>query len=715
MKDADQSINLGSIDQPAGNPYLDIDLIVRTAVDAQVDAIHPGYGYLSENAKFADAVREAGLIFIGPTSAAMLTLGDKRTAKDYLRQHDPRVPLIPGFAGEIHDSAQLEQAAARIGYPVMLKASAGGGGRGMRIVHEPSKLKEEFTSAQSEAARSFGSGDCIIEKYIEAGKHIEFQIVGDSFGNVICLWDRECSIQRRHQKVIEESPSRWLTSEKRRDMGEVAVRVGKLLGYENAGTVEFVFDVSDGSFYFLEMNTRLQVEHPITEEVTGLDIVSLQFYVAAGGNLLSIEQLRSPPQIGHAIECRLCAEDPGSNFFPEHGTVRLWQPATLTLPNLKDIRFETALETGSQVSIHFDSMIAKVVVWAPTRSMAIQKAITALSHTVCIGVKTNQRFLQNCLLHRKFREPDYTTSFIPNNLTTLLCDPYAEVSDALRHALMLVPCVFIRTARRYLPESMDRRPFQLISPSFRNQRYDPINAPTTIAMTGKGDNRVAMLVRWVADDNSEHPKITVKVQQLSKISKTNVVNEKSTASLTTDQYNSISNILRADSQEQNTSYEIEIYSCKTRLATSKAKSPWVYAAISILVSGKVYSCFLASENLEFGSTSTKEKVNRIYCHFPKFGTWFLCECYDLLSYFETIRQVSKESDAQAKIIKAPMPCKVLGVLKGDGEEVKAGEVVMVVESMKMEMNISASLDGILQISVKKGDAVNEGGILCQIK
>lgn len=715
MKDADESVNLGSVDQPAGNPYLDIDLIVRTAVNAGVDAIHPGYGYLSENAKFADAVREAGLIFIGPTSTAMSTLGDKRTAKDYLRRHDPQVPLIPGWAGEIQDNAQIQLAASRIGYPVMLKASAGGGGRGMRIVHEASRLKEEFTSAQSEAARSFGSGDCILEKYIEAGKHIEFQIIGDSFRNVVCLWDRECSIQRRHQKVIEESPSPWLTPEKRREMGDVAVRIGKLLGYENAGTVEFVFDVSDGSFYFLEMNTRLQVEHPITEEVTGLDLVSLQFYVAAGGDLMSLPRLRSLPQIGHAIECRLCAEDPNRDFFPEHGTVRLWQPATVSLPNLTDVRFETAMETGSQVSIHFDSMIAKIVIWAPTRSMAIQKALTALAHTVCMGVKTNQRFLQNCLLHQKFRDPDYTTSFIPNNLPTLLSDPYAQVSDALRQALMLIPSVFIRTARKHLPLSMERRPFQLISSSFRNQRYDPVSTPTTITTTGKGENRIAMLVRWITDDNSEHPRLKVKVQPLPKTPPTNDNNQKPSVSVATMQYNSISNALRADSQRQYTTYEIEIYSCKTALATPKTSSPWVYTAMRVLVNDQVYSCFLASENLEFGNISTTGQAKRVYCHFPKFGTWFLCECYDLLSYSETIRQVSEESQTQAKIIKAPMPCKVLGVLKKDGETVKAGEIVMVVESMKMEMNISAPLDGNLKIAVKKGDAVSDGGVLCQIE
>ncbi|KUL82518.1 hypothetical protein ZTR_10641 [Talaromyces verruculosus] len=715
VKSADEAINLGSIDQDGGNPFLNIDLIVETAVKTGADAIHPGYGYLSENAKFADAVREAGLIFIGPTSKAMSTLGDKRTAKDYLRQHDQRVPLIPGFAGDNQNIAELENAAEKIGYPVMLKASAGGGGRGMRIVHEPAKLKAEFASAQSEAARSFGSGDCILEKYIKAGKHIEFQIIGDKHGNVLSLWDRECSIQRRHQKVIEESPSPWLTPQKRREMSEVAVRLGKLLGYENAGTVEFVFDVSDGSFYFLEMNTRLQVEHPITEEVTGIDIVSLQFFVAAGGNLMSIPWLRSIHQTGHAIECRLCAEDPQSNFFPEHGTVRFWQPATTVLTDLKNVRFETAIETGSQVSIHFDSMIAKIVIWAPTRAMAIQKAATVLAHTVCIGLKTNQRFMQNCLLHPSFHEPGYTTSFIPEHLDALITDPYAEISDTLWRSLALVPSVFARTARKHLSSLTVQRPFHEISSSFRNQRGDPVSAQSAIVIAGTGSNQIQLLCQWISDAARENPKLKACVQQLPEVPTASSSTSKSFQA--TKQYNAISNALRAtDTSNQDASYEFEIHDCKAALATSKGSTPWIYASMRVLVNGKVYNCYLTSENCDLLSTSsTTGQAKQVFCHFPTIGTWFLCRYYDLLSYCESIRPVAEVSQAQGKTVKAPMPCKVLGVLKKDGDEVKTGEVVIVVESMKMEMNVSAPANGTFRSSVKKADAVNEGTVLCWIE
>jgi acetyl/propionyl-CoA carboxylase alpha subunit len=301
----------------------------------QADAIHPGYGYLSENANFADAVRNAGITFIGPSSSAMSSLGDKRSAKAYLRQHDSSIPLIPGVISSSQDPNELEKSAAEIGYPVMLKASAGGGGKGMRIVRDGSEFSDALQRTQSEAARLFGSSDCILEKYIESGKHIEIQILGDQHGNVISLIERECSIQRRHQKVIEETPSPWIDAKKRQEMCQAAVGVGKLLNYENAGTVEFVFDVDTGNFYFLEVNTRLQVEHPITEETTRLDLVALQIFVAGGGDLSTVAELSPMPQIGHAIECRLCAEDPSRDFYPENGTLRLWRPLIHVMYDLR--------------------------------------------------------------------------------------------------------------------------------------------------------------------------------------------------------------------------------------------------------------------------------------------------------------------------------------------------------------------------------------------
>ncbi|CAK7220398.1 hypothetical protein SCUCBS95973_004140 [Sporothrix curviconia] len=261
-----------------------MELLIDTALRLGADAIHPGYGYLSEKDEFVTKTEEAGLIFIGPSAKAMSTLGDKRSSKAYLQKHAPDVPLISGFSGTSTRPEDLEGAAAKIGYPIMLKASAGGGGKGMRVVREASQLREELERVQSEAARSFGSADCILEKYIENSKHVEVQIMGDHHGNVVSFFERDCSVQRRHQKVIEESPCPFLTNDLRQQMSNVALSVAKAIGYANAGTVEFVLDVQENKFYFLEVNARLQVEHPITEEVTGTDLVSMQLFVASGEN-----------------------------------------------------------------------------------------------------------------------------------------------------------------------------------------------------------------------------------------------------------------------------------------------------------------------------------------------------------------------------------------------------------------------------------------------
>ncbi|KAI8200661.1 Methylcrotonoyl-CoA carboxylase subunit alpha [Colletotrichum sp. SAR 10_70] len=424
VADAHESICIGSIEHDTKNPFLNIDLLLKTALEAHADAVHPGYGYLSENADFADRVRATGLTFVGPTGQTISTLGDKRTSKEYLRTHAPEVPLIPGFSGSSQNVEDLQDAATRIGFPVMLKASAGGGGKGMRVVREASQLQSELDRAQSEAQRSFGSSDCILEKFIESSKHVEIQIVGDRHGYVVSLFERDCSIQRRNQKVIEETPCLFLDEQTKKSMSDTAVKIGKLLGYEGAGTVEFVVDTATEKFYFLEVNTRLQVEHPITEEVVGVDLVSLQLYVAAGGRLADVPELSALTQTGHAIECRLCAEDPNRDFMPSHDTVALWKPANPHRGASSVVRYETAMQSGASISIYFDSMICKIVVWAPTRTLAIDVLAKELANTACVGIKTNQLFLQSCLLHPGFKDTAYQTSFIPTHLHELLRNPY---------------------------------------------------------------------------------------------------------------------------------------------------------------------------------------------------------------------------------------------------------------------------------------------------
>ncbi|KAH7274765.1 carbamoyl-phosphate synthase L chain, ATP binding domain-containing protein [Fusarium solani] len=625
VSEADEAINLGSMDNSDGNPFLNIQLLVDIALNAGADAIHPGYGYLSENSRFADAVRAAGLIFIGPSSSAINTLGDKREAKEYLSQHEPSVPLIPGFTGS-SSGIQLEDLqvqAERIGLPVMIKASAGGGGKGLRIVRDMSALESEFNRAQSEAQRSFGLSDCIMEKYIEAGKHVEVQIMGDSHGKVISLWERDCSVQRRHQKVVEESPCAWLNQSQREAMCAEAVKIGELLKYEGAGTVEFILDVATGNFYFLEVNARLQVEHPITEECTGLDLVSLQLFVASGGSLESVPHLQTIPQNGHAIECRLCAEDPQRDFAPQHGLIRVWAPSTTD--SRENVRFETAIESGARVSIYFDSMIAKIVVWAPTRSMAIQRMARILSDTVCMGVSTNQHFLQACLLHEGFRRVDYTTSFIPTNLESLLKSP---------------------TSTAPVPSA---------------------------ALEAEEDANGAAVV--------------------------------------TKAYNALSASLRAETLPNSETFSIKIHSLQTRRLDFGNGSGCEMGRIEVTIGRNKILGFVATGN-HISNESDTGDFTRIFCHFPAIGTPLEYHCYSVLSYYESQRVAIAGGPASTGSINAPMPCKVLQVLKKAGDEVKTGEIVMIIESMKMEITIAASKDGKFESNVKEGEAVNEGVKLC---
>lgn len=707
---------MGKIDQPEGNPFLNTTLIIDTAISAGADAIHPGYGYLSENADFADAVRRAGLIFVGPGSKAMSTLGNKRTSKEYLRRFAPTVPLIPGFEGTSQYVQDLENAAEHIGFPVMLKASAGGGGRGMRIVQKRQQLSEELKLVHSEAARSFGSSDCILEKYIEAGKHIEIQIIGDSHGQILALGERECSVQRRHQKVIEETPSPWLTSQKRQEMCDVAVQIGQLLNYEGAGTVEFVYDVTDDSFYFLEVNTRLQVEHPITEEVTGLDIVSLQLFVAAGGRFTSLPVLKDISQNGHAIECRLCAEDPERGFLPEQGTIRLWKPAYPTVSDLRDVRFETAVRTGSQITIYFDSMIAKIIVWAPTRSLAISKMVNILSNTACIGIRTNQQFLKNCLLHTGFKDPAYTTSFISSNTTTLHGYPNPSLNKAGASITSAAPGLILRRL-----QSLDRMvsgigSFTNVRRGFRNQRYDPINLDINVISDINQDKALEpVIVIWASSREVESSQQKISMLPVPKLPHSQDGKD-ITSPNTSTTYNMLSNFIRNIKASTDNGHEIEL----RNLIMDKSNDPhgsqqsWRAGFFEMVIDGLVVTGHCVVEHrCNYGVKLAKPKT--VLCHFLVMGTWVEYRCYDLLTYSESIREANASiSPAQMRSVKAPMPCRVLSLAKQAGEQVKSGEVVMVVESMKMEMNIFAPVDGVFCSSVKKGDAVDDGELLCWI-
>ena len=391
-----------------GESYLVADNILAAATQTGANAIHPGYGFLSENAAFSRACESAGITFIGPHADAIELMGSKRLSK--IAMIDAGVPCIPGYQDADQSDETLLARAEDIGFPLMVKASAGGGGRGMRLVFEQSELAEQIRTARSEAETAFGSGELILERAVIEPRHIEIQVFVDEQGNAVYLGERDCSIQRRHQKVVEEAPSPFVDPELRQRMGEAAVNAAKACNYRGAGTVEFLVD-KDENFYFLEMNTRLQVEHPVTELITGQDLVAWQFKVASGEPLpLTQDDIELK---GHAVEVRLYAEDPRNNFMPQTGQVRLWD-----FPHRAGIRMDHGIQTGQQVSPFYDPMIAKVIAYGDNRSEAIRRLASAVQDTQLLGMNNNKLFLQNVLRHEVFSAGEATTAFIEQHFTS---------------------------------------------------------------------------------------------------------------------------------------------------------------------------------------------------------------------------------------------------------------------------------------------------------
>ncbi len=405
---ADEAVCIGS--PLPKNSYLNIQNIISAAVLTGCDALHPGFGFLSENAKFADICEKCGIIFIGPNSEMISLMGDKAKAREMMILAD--VPVVPGSEGAIETAEKAIEIAAKIGYPVILKASAGGGGRGMRIVWKEQELKKAFDAASSEAQNAFGDGTMYIEKYIQKPRHIEFQILGDAYGHVVHLGERDCSLQRRHQKVMEEAPSPFLSESLRKQMGEVAVRAAKAVNYKNAGTIEFIVDQS-GTFYFIEMNTRIQVEHPITEMITGIDLIKEQIKIAAGEKLsFKQEDIHFK---GHAIECRINAENPGEGFKPCAGTIM-----ELHFPGGRGVRVESAIYEGYKVPPVYDSMLAKLISYGDNRQEAIAIMKRALGEVIIEGLETNALFEYQLINDPAFAEGNFDTSFIETNLEKIL-------------------------------------------------------------------------------------------------------------------------------------------------------------------------------------------------------------------------------------------------------------------------------------------------------
>lgn len=432
---------------PARDSYLRQDRVLEIAKKSGAQAIHPGYGFLSENPEFADKVAKAGLIFIGPPASAMRIMGDKTAARQAMQKAG--VPIVPGVAEPLASADEARKVAKGIGYPVLLKAAAGGGGKGMRIVEADAEMASSFRAASSEAQSAFGDGRVYVEKYLEQPRHIEFQVFADQHGNAIHLGERECSIQRRHQKVIEEAPSALLDSAMREAMGDAAVKAALACGYVNAGTIEFLVDAKR-NFYFLEMNTRLQVEHPVTEMVVGQDLVRWQLEVAMGHPLpLAQEEVRFR---GHAVECRIYAEDPANNFLPSIGRL-----SHLQKPDGPGIRDDSGVVQGDEISLYYDPMIAKLVAWADTRERAIDRMLRALFEYRILGVKTTIPFCTWVLNHPRFRNADFDTHFVKDEFQASGAHMDSTLSEPELHAAAIAAALLAERSPAAAPVEQDGR------------------------------------------------------------------------------------------------------------------------------------------------------------------------------------------------------------------------------------------------------------------
>jgi len=500
---ADEAVRIGP--PTPTESYLNMDAILEAAKRTGADAIHPGYGFLAENGDFAQACADAGITFIGPPPKAMADMGNKAAAKRLMAQAD--VPCVPGYDGESQDVAVLKAEAERIGFPLLVKAAAGGGGRGMRRVDSSDELDQAIAGAKSEAEKAFGSGELILEKLVEHGRHVEIQILADEHGTCIHLGERDCSVQRRHQKIIEESPCPIMTPELREKMGQAAVSAAQAVDYVNAGTVEFLLD-ADGSFYFLEMNTRLQVEHPVTEYVTGLDLVAMQLGIAQGQPLPENMHFDAPQ--GHGVEVRLYAEDPDNGFMPQTGTVVLWSPPDTVADH---VRADHGLQSGDIISPYYDPMVAKIITHGATRDDALDAMVSALNETCLFGVTTNRELLLRILADTIFREGSATTDYLESSG---LLDVEKSAPDMERQ--LVAAAVYIERDSASVPASLKGwRSTGMSHVPLRLEHDDEIIA-LQVTMHGdtytlaQEDNEVTVVitnvtqhsVSWVSHDHHQH-------------------------------------------------------------------------------------------------------------------------------------------------------------------------------------------------------------------
>jgi len=607
---ADQAVNIGAA--PVHQSYLNIPAILDAARRSGADAIHPGYGFLSENPGFARACAEAGLTFIGPSADAIELMGSKRLSK--IAMLDAGVPCIAGYQGAAQDDATLLREAERIGYPLMIKASAGGGGRGMRLVHSSDELPAQLRTARSEALNGFGSDELILEQALIEPRHVEVQLFGDCHGNLIYLGERDCSVQRRHQKVIEEAPCPVMTGELRRAMGEAALKAGRAVNYVGAGTVEFLLDAR-GQFYFLEMNTRLQVEHPVTELITGQDLVAWQLAVAEGQPLpLTQEQVTLN---GHAMEVRLYAEDPTQNFLPQTGRVQAWEPVLNP-----GARIDHGLREGQLISPFYDPMLGKLIAHGATREEARRKLLRAVQDSVLLGVQSNQRLLVSLLQHPQFISGEFSTAFIAQHFTDHPClHTYAPTAEELAVAAVL----FYQSGAQ-----AHRAPLK----GWRNNVGAPLDYRLGLEQQ---DWNLQLLANGAG-------RFTVNVMQRA-------------LALTVIECNERSVTLEVDGLRQRHAYRI------------------------------------AGDEL-----------------------WLFTHPGNLRLEDRTHALISSQSSVSSGTLKAPMDGAIVDVLVSEGSPVSKGQLLVVLEAMKMEHPLKAGIDGVLKrVQVKVGDQVKNRQVLLQVE
>lgn len=674
---ADEAYHIGP--SPAANSYLVKDKLLNIAQQSRSDAIHPGYGFLSENFEFSQLCTDNNIIFVGPTSDAIKSMGIKSLSKSIMINAD--VPVIPGFHDDQQqNSERLLEHAKQIGFPVMIKAVRGGGGKGMRIALTEQEFLNQLDSARREAMKSFGDDIVLLERFVQRPRHVEVQIFGDKYGNCVYLFERDCSSQRRHQKVIEEAPAPHITEEIREKLGTSAVKAAKAVDYHGAGTVEFIFDNRDQKFYFMEMNTRLQVEHPVTEMITGLDLVEWQLRIAGGEPLPKQQTDFINGPIGHSFEARIYAEDPESNFAPCTGFIESLSLPKSFMPH--EIRIETAVRQGDEVSVFYDPMIAKLVVWAPDRSTALRKLCQALREYHLTGMKTNIDYLLRLAMHPKFQSGDVYTDFIAEHQQDL-CRPAIQ-DENYRHLIQSVAAIaFVYRQKSRHQQSYRHRnndwtsPFNSIEGPWMNGSIDSYSSIHDIQLNS--------IQGFVDDDNSKNSKLCIQCRG----------------------HNRYQIDIFDDGGGGDNKKPLQTLAIEAEFLNDETKNP--VSIITIDDDG---------HRKKFDISLHGDRSVSIYDH--NFGT-FTFE----LRLPDFIQQQQQSSDSSTTIfdgknITSPMPAVIEKIAHKPGDTIRNGDIIAILTAMKMEHVITAKFDEnqtervVEQVFFKPGDSVSKNAVILRL-